>query len=69
MHFSFIHPFKLDLRAERTPVKKVSLHELSHDTSEGSEFLDDALRMEDLPFNPYANTEESIAAASRENLL
>jgi hypothetical protein len=37
-----------------------------HDVNEGSEFLDDAIRMEDvsLPF-----TEESISTESHENLL
>ena len=64
MRFSFIHPFKLDLRDGHTQVAEVTVHAPLHDTSEGSEFLDDALRMEDLSITPYANTEESVAAGS-----
>jgi len=63
MHFSFIHPFKLDLRDEHAVV---SVHTGHHDTSEGSEFLDDALRMEDLP---WTHTEESVAAGCPNSLL
>ena len=69
MHFSFIHPFKLDLRDGHTRIAAVTLHEPLHDTSEGSEFLDDALRMEDISFAPYTNTKESIGAGTAENLL
>jgi hypothetical protein len=69
MRFSFIHPFKLDLRDGHTQVAEVTLHEPLHNTSEGSEFLDDALRMEDLSIAPYANTEESVAAGSPPNLF
>lgn len=69
MRFSFIHPFKLDLRDGHTLVAKVTLHEPLHDSSEGSEFLDDALRMEDLSITPFANTEESVATGSSPNLL
>jgi hypothetical protein len=43
-----------------------SNHELTHDMSEGSEFLDDAIRMRD---QPLMYTEESIAAGSPPNLL
>jgi hypothetical protein len=60
MHFSFIHPFKLNLRDGHTQVAEFTLHEPLHDTSEGSEFLDDALRMEDLSITSYANTEETL---------
>ncbi|MFL5741180.1 MAG: hypothetical protein ACJ75B_13235 [Flavisolibacter sp.] len=69
MHFSFIHPFKLDLRDGHAQVAEVILYEPLHDASEGSEFLDDALRMEDLSITPYANTEESVAAGSPSNLF
>ena len=44
----------------------VPIHEPPHNTNEGSEFLDDAIRMEDLPI---IYTEESIAAGSPHNLL
>jgi hypothetical protein len=69
MHFSFIHPFKLHLRGEHAPVTELVLHQLSHDKSEGSEFLDDALRMEDLSFTPLNNRQENMAAGRPENLL
>jgi hypothetical protein len=69
MRFSFIHPFKLNLRDEHTQTAEVTIHQPLHDTSEGSEFLDDALRMEDLSVIPYANAEEKIAAGSPPNLL
>ena len=44
----------------------VTIHEHEHNTNEGSEFLDDAIRMHD---QPLIYTEESIAAGSPENLL
>ena len=69
MRFSFIHPFKLNLRDSHTQVAEVTVHTSLHDASEGSEFLDDALRMEDLSITPYANTEESVAAGSPPNLF
>jgi hypothetical protein len=69
MRFSFIHPFKLDLRDGHTQVAEVTLHESLHDKSEGSEFLDDALRMEDLSITPYANAKESVATGSPTNMF
>jgi hypothetical protein len=69
MRFSFIHPFKLNLGNEHTHIPEVTIHQPLHDTSEGSEFLDDALRMEDLSITPYAYTEQSVAAGSPANLL
>jgi hypothetical protein len=63
MHFSFLHPFKINLQVEHPLVGN---HPTPHDTSEGSEFLDDALRMEDLILTP---TEESVAAGSPACLL
>lgn len=63
MHFSFLHPFKLQLQDE-PPL--VAIHAAPQNISEGGEFLDDALRMEDLIWTP---TEESIAAGSPANLL
>ena len=38
-----------------------------HNTTEGSEFLDDSIRMSDQPLRVH--TEESIAAGSPENFL
>jgi len=65
MHFSFLHPFKLDLRNTETPPAVVS-YAVEHNTSEGGEFLNDALRMEDIVLTPF---EESIAAGSPNRLL
>jgi hypothetical protein len=66
MNFSFLHPQKKKLKDQSVEQLLVSMHPLLHDLSEGGEFLDDALRMEDLP---RAHIEESIAAGSPENLL
>ena len=66
MNFFFIHhPAK---NAEDKPGEHtlVPLQNRAHYTNEGSEFLDDALRMEDLL---PVRTEESIAAGSPEYLL
>jgi len=66
MNIFFLHPDTKNLKAPSLNHLLVSMHQSTHDTSEGSEFLDDALRMEDLlPIH----TEESIAAGSPENLL
>jgi hypothetical protein len=69
MHFSFIHPFKLNLWDDHTHIPQVTTHQPLHDTSEGSEFLDDALRMEDMSIASYSNAEESVAAGSPPSLL
>jgi len=64
MHFFFLHPRKSDQQEEH-PL--VTLHETrDQNSSEGSEFLDDALRMEDMVLTPI---ELSIAAGSPEKLL
>jgi len=63
MHFFFLHPIK------RNPMEEhvlVTTHQLPRNTNEGSEFLDDAIRMEDLSLT---HTEECVAAGSPENLL
>jgi hypothetical protein len=44
----------------------VPIHEPPHNTTEGSEFLDDAIRMKD---QPLVYTEECVAAGSPKNLL
>ena len=51
---------------EPDQIALVSFHEPAHNTNEGSEFLDDAIRMID---QPLMHTEESIAAGSRMDLL
>jgi len=63
MHPFFLHPIKGSAEDEHA---LVPLHALQQNTSEGSEFLDDAIRMEDLLFTP---TEECVAAGSPERLL
>jgi hypothetical protein len=63
MHFFFLHPIRSNPRDEHA---LVAIHESPSNTSEGSEFLDDAIRMEDLSL---VHTEESVATGSPENLL
>ena len=63
MNFSFFHPIKSNPEEEHT---LVAIHALPRNTSEGGEFLDDAIRMEDLT---WTHTEECIAAGSPVNLL
>jgi hypothetical protein len=64
MFFLHLHAHNLSARSEEHLL--VQLHEPPHDTSEGGEFLDDAIRMEELP---VIQTEVSIAAGSSDNLL
>jgi hypothetical protein len=64
MNLHFLHPFKLDLREEPP---EVEIHQTEQNTSEGSEFLDDGLRMEDLLLS--TPPEQSIAAGSPRYLL
>jgi hypothetical protein len=48
------------------PHPAIKHHELHHDSSEGGEFLDDAIHMEDLP---VTSAEVGVAAGSPDNLL
>ena len=67
MIIPFLHSRERNLIAGSTaPHPAIKHHELHHDTSEGGEFLDDAIHMEDLP---VMKAEVSIAAGSPENLL
>jgi hypothetical protein len=64
MNFFFLHPTnKITAPAEHELVK---LHEPPHNTTEGSEFLDDAIRTRE---QPLMQTEESIAVGCPEYLL
>jgi len=63
MNLFFLHPIPKNLKEPSD--KPVRIHS-EPPQNEGSEFLDDAIRMEDLPLF-YA--EESIAAESPQNLL
>lgn len=51
---------------EHPVIPRARITESPHNTSEGSEFLDDAIRTEDLP---VVYTEESVAAGSPKQLL
>jgi len=66
MIFYFLHPAAHNLPVPSEEHQLVPLHEPMHNTNEGSEFLDDALRMKD---QPMVYTEESMAAGSPGNLL
>ena len=48
MHLFFLHPGTKDLKDQPGENTLVRVHEPSDYISEGSEFLDDAIRMEDL---------------------
>jgi hypothetical protein len=65
MNLFFLHPAVKHLQ-ERPNEHPVVHNEPSHNMNEGSEFLNDAIRTEDLP---VIYTEESIAAGSPKNLL
>ena len=65
MNLLFLHPANKNPQApsDKHPV----IHnEPLHNTNEGSEFLDDAIRTEDLP---VIYTELSVAAGSPQHLL
>jgi len=65
MNLFFLH-HAFNNQRERTNEHSVVHYEQAHNTSEGSEFLDDAIRTEDLP---VVYTEESVAAGSPQHLL
>jgi len=66
MNFFFLHPFKIKpvvQQEEEHPL--VALHETAaQNSSEGSEYLDDALRMEDMVMTPA----ENFKTANHENM-
>jgi hypothetical protein len=66
MPLFFLHTITRDQNNQPKEHPLVPIHEPPHNTNEGSEFLDDAIRMEDLPL---VYTEESVAAGSPKNLL
>ncbi|WP_081170019.1 hypothetical protein [Niastella populi] len=57
MNLIFIHPFKL--KSAQANDHTYVHHRNLHDTSEGSEFLDDAIYREDVQETPVSYTEES----------
>ena len=69
MLFSFLLPPKRKLHEKHAliPINElVPIHGLPHNTSEGSEFLDDAIRMEEMSIT---RCEECVSAGSPEKLL
>lgn len=66
MLFSFFHHTVKRTKDEPVLHPVVHVQEAHHNTTEGSEFLDDAIRIEDWP---VVYTEESVAPGSPENLL
>jgi hypothetical protein len=67
MIFSFLHPRERNLSARsHEPHPSIKHHGLHHDTSEGAEFIDDAIHIEDLP---VMRAEVSVAAGSPDKLL
>ena len=58
MHLFFLHPDTKDLKDQFNEHMLLPSHEQSYNASDGGEFLDDAIRMEDLSI---IQTEESIA--------
>ena len=65
MNLLFLHPAGNNRQAQ-SDKHPVVHNEPSHNMNEGSEFLDDAIRTEDLPL---IYTEESVAVSSPQNLL
>jgi hypothetical protein len=66
MHFPFSDPHPTDPKEISDEQTFDPLNDPGTYTSEGSEFLDDAIRMKD---QPLQYTEESIAVGSPEHLL
>jgi hypothetical protein len=67
MHFPFSHPHPIEFKDNCISEQIFDpVHDPNAYTTEGSEFLNDAIRMKDQPLQ-YA--EESIAAGSPEGLL
>jgi hypothetical protein len=65
MNLFFLHPDTKNLK-DNSEKHSIVHNERAHYVNEGSEFLDDAIRMHDQPF---MYTEESVAAGCPENLL
>ena len=65
MNLFFNHPAKKTASEPGKPTPAL-FREYEYYTNEGSEFLDDAIRVEDVPLT---YTEESVAAGSPRNLL
>lgn len=66
MNLFFINPRQKNLREEPDRPVIIMMQEPAHNTSEGSEFLDDAIRTHD---QPPVYTEESIGVGCPDDLL
>jgi hypothetical protein len=66
MNFFFFYPTNKSTRDAQAEHQLVKLHEPPQNTTEGSEFLDDAIRTRD---QPLMQSEESIAVGCPEYLL
>ncbi len=66
MNITFIHPFKIRLETRPAEDRDIFKHQSPHSSSEGSEFLDEGLRMEDYQ---VSYTEVSISPGNPEKLL
>lgn len=60
MKFFFPGLFEKKQKNHQDKQPATAVHEPLHGTTEGSEFLDDAIRMKEQPFK-YSQTEQSIA--------
>lgn len=58
MHFPFLHPVGHQYFPSENP--QLVIHEQPTNTSEGSEFLDDAIRMEDIVLNNEQDNSNEI---------
>lgn len=67
MKFFFSNLFEKKQKHQQDEHAVVVLDESVHNITEGSEFLDDAIRMKEQPFI-YLYTEESIAPGRPKNL-
>lgn len=65
MNLFFLHPDTKNLK-DKSAEHSITHNEPTHDTNEGCEFLDDAIRMH---YQPIMFTEVSVAAGCPENLL
>lgn len=61
MHLFFLHPDTKDLKDQLNEPMLRPSHEQLYNTSDGDEFLDDAIRIEDLSI---IQSEENIAGES-----
>jgi hypothetical protein len=59
MSLFFLHPHNYDPKNGNPELMEIITYEPEHNTSEGSEFLDDAIRMVDQPLSVRNEDEDS----------